>query len=85
MGKLFGGQPKQATQANPKEEIQVLVEQGILYEEEFIVTYMNLLKENGFPALFGEKWEEAKQMLDVLIDESEDHKKALESVKDKFQ
>lgn len=74
---LFGGKkPK-----DKKEELKELIRQGILYEEEFIIMYAKLLKGERFSPYFKDQHKEkVKQHLDVLLVESEFHKKGMEQI-----
>lgn len=60
-----------------------VIDQGIIYEEDFIRTYGDLLKEADYLAMFGENTDQAKQIIDALIQESAAHKSTLELIKSK--
>ena len=68
-----------------KKKLVELIKQGVIYEEEFIDTYGNLLKEEEFLQYFGDKKELASELLDQLINESSYHKTSLEAVLKKFE
>lgn len=59
------------------EELKTLLDKGVSFEDEFIETYMKVIRDEGFLQNFGEHQEEAKKILDVLIKESDEHKKLL--------
>ena len=77
LGRLFGGKkPK-----DRKEELKQLIRQGILYEEEFIIMYAKLLKGERFLPYFKDQYKEkVKQHLNILLVESEGHKKGMEGI-----
>jgi hypothetical protein len=60
-----------------KEEI----DKGILMEDEFIVTYFNLLRNEGYMHTFGGYKKQAHDLLHQMIEESKHHKHALIDVK----
>lgn len=62
------------------ENIESLIKQGILWEDEFVDTYLKLIRDEEYMEFFGEKKEEAKRLLDVMIAESGEHKKSLEQL-----
>ncbi len=62
------------------ENIESLIKQGILWEDEFVDTYLKLIRDEEYMEFFGEKKEEAKRLLDIMIAESEEHKKSLEQL-----
>lgn len=68
-----------------KKKLIEMIKQGVLYEEEFIETYGNLLREEEFLQYFGEHKDEAAKLLDQLIKESGFHKTTLEAVLKKFE
>lgn len=74
---LFGGKKPE----NRKEELKELIRQGILYEEEFIIMYAKLLKGERFLPYFKDQYKEkVKEHLDILLTESEFHKKGMEQI-----
>lgn len=52
---------------------------GIQIEEEFITTYMSVIKDEGFLQYFPDQ-KKTKELLEVLITESTWHKNALEEI-----
>ena len=58
------------------DELKNLIEKAIKNEEDFIESYLNLAKDEGFE----NNREKAKDLLDVLIEESKEHKKTLEEI-----
>ena len=60
------------------------VEQGIIYEDQFIETYLMVLRDEGFMELFGAHQDEARTLLTTMIRESGKHKVDLEQLKKKF-
>lgn len=62
------------------EELESLIKQGILWEDEFVETYLKLIKNEEYLEFFGERKEEAKKLLNIMITESGEHKKTLEDL-----
>jgi hypothetical protein len=62
------------------EELKTLLDKGVLMEDDFIQTYMSVIKDEGFSQYFMEKEKLAKELLQTLIDESTGHKKTLENI-----
>jgi hypothetical protein len=50
--------------------IQTFVDQGIIYEDQFIETYLMVLRDEGFMELFGAHKDEASTLLTTMIRES---------------
>jgi len=63
------------------EELKILIQKGIVYEDEFIDMYMKVIRDEGFISYFEDKREEAKTFLNTLIRESREHKLILENIK----
>ncbi len=68
---------------SPSQKIKELMHKMISQEEEFIITYMNLLKEEEFAQIF-EQEEEARKYIQTLITESTRHKKDFEDILNKI-
>lgn len=62
------------------QELKELIDRGIIYEDNFIKTYMSLIKDEEFLKYYGNQKEEAKKLLNKLIKESEGHKISLENI-----
>lgn len=62
------------------DELKILLDQAIRYEDEFIETYLKLIRDEGFMLVFGDKQEQAKEKLNILIEESRGHKQALDII-----
>jgi hypothetical protein len=62
--------------------LQSFVDQGIAFEDEFIETYLKVLRDEGFVGLFGAHQDEARVLLTTMIDESGAHRAALERLKE---
>lgn len=61
--------------------LENLIKRGIVYEDDFIVLYMKLIKDEGFLEIFPEAArEEVKKYMEVLIAQSSGHKKVLENI-----
>ena len=66
-------------------ELKQLIEEGIIIEDDFIETYMNVVKDElslGF--LDAEKQKILKEKLEYMIKESREHKQILENVIEKY-
>lgn len=62
-------------------EIDNLIRKGIVYEDDFIMLYMKLIKDEGFLEVFPEATrEEVKKHLEILIVQSTGHKSVLENI-----
>ena len=81
LDKLF----RRKKSGDKKEELKELIKQGILYEDEFIVMYAKLLKSERFSAFFKDRQERTKEILNILMVESEGHKRGLERVIDNLK
>jgi hypothetical protein len=58
-----------------------LIKRGIVYEDDFIILYMKLIRDEGFLEIFPEtSREEVKNHLETLITESTGHKSVLENI-----
>jgi len=63
------------------EELKTLIQKGVIYEDEFIVMYMQMIRDEGFLAYFPEAGQErAKSLINILIEESRRHKQTLEKI-----
>ncbi len=60
-------------------DLKTLLDKGVAYEDDFIETYLNVIKDEGFLQYFPDQ-EKAKNSLQLLIDESKEHKKTLENI-----
>lgn len=61
------------------DELKTLIDKAIIYEDEFIENYMKLIRDEGFIKNF-EDQEKAKDLLNILIEESKEHKQTLEDI-----
>lgn len=58
-----------------------MIRKGIVYEDDFIILYMKLIKDEGFMEVFPETVrEEVKNHLETLITQSTGHKSVLENI-----
>ena len=64
-------------------ELKKILEDGVQMEDDFIETYMAVLKDEGFVEYFSDK-EKARQLLQKLLNESQDHKQTLEKIINKI-
>lgn len=64
-------------------KLKGLLFDGLKMEEDFIILYMKVIKDEGFLQYFPDQ-NKAKQLLQTLIDESKWHKKALEEIINTF-
>jgi len=64
--------------------LKSVVDQGIIYEDQFIETYLKVIRDEGFMELFGTNQDEARTLLTKMIEESGKHKEELEQLKTKF-
>lgn len=62
------------------DNLESLIKQGILWEDEFVDTYLKIIKNPEYMEFFGDQKEEARRLLDVMISESEEHKRSLEKL-----
>ena len=62
------------------ENLERLIKQGILWEDEFVDTYLKIIQNDEYLEFFGDQKEEAKRLLDIMIIESGEHKKSLEKL-----
>ncbi len=60
-------------------DLKTLLDKGVGYEDDFIKTYLGVVKDEGFLQYFPDQ-EKAKASLQTLIDESTEHKKTLENI-----
>ncbi len=61
-------------------DIKTLIDKGLKMEDEFIQTYMSVIKDEGFSSFFESNEPQAKEILQTLIDESTEHKASLEEI-----
>lgn len=64
------------------QELHDLVDKGVLYEDDFIAQYLEVLRDEGFMNVFGANKEEARGILTTLIDESKGHREGLVKLKE---
>ncbi len=67
-----------------EEDLKLLkeeIDKGILMEDEFVVTYFNLLRNEGYMHTFGGYEKQANDLLHQMIEESKYHKQALVDIK----
>ncbi|MFH1973301.1 MAG: hypothetical protein ABIK13_01680 [Patescibacteria group bacterium] len=62
-------------------DLTSLVDRGILIEDQFIDTYMKVIRDEGFLDSFGTHQDEARELLATLIGESRSHRAGLERLK----
>lgn len=62
-------------------DLQSLVDRGILIEDQFIDTYLKVIRDEGFMETFGAHQDEARELLATLIGESRMHRTGLERLK----
>ena len=65
-------------------DLKRLIEQGIVYEDEFVNVYFNVLSEPDFVNYFAEDLEKAKTLLNTMIKESKTHKNILVNIMNKI-
>jgi len=68
----------------PMPDLTTFVDQGIIYEDQFIETYLKVLRDEGFMELFGKNQDEARTLLTTMMEESARHKAELEQLKAKL-
>jgi hypothetical protein len=61
-----------------------LISTGIVYEDEFVEKYFNILQDEDFMTYFGEKRSEAERLFNSMIEESKKHKEGLQSIYEKL-
>ena len=74
------GRPKPLTEAQKQKTLK-LIDQGVLYEDEFIAKYFTILRNQGYMYTFGGYEKQAHDLLYKMIQESEAHKAALIKIK----
>lgn len=57
------------------------IEQGIIYEDQFVDTYYNMLRNQGYMFAFGGHKNQAHDLLYKMIEESKAHKASLMNIK----
>ncbi len=57
------------------------IEQGIIYEDNFVDTYYNLLRNQGYMHTFGGHEKQAHDLLYKMVEESKAHKASLMNIK----
>ena len=63
------------------QEIKSLIQKGVVLEEEFVLLYMKMIRDEGFMEFFPESGRgKAEESLDLLIKESAGHKQVLEKI-----
>ena len=62
------------------EDLKRYISQGIIYEDDFIATYMDVLNSPEFLQFFGENEGKAKQLINTLIKDSRQHKNTLVNI-----
>ena len=62
------------------EDLKRYINQGIIYEDDFIATYMDVLNSPEFTQFFGENEGKAQQLINTLIKESRQHKNTLVNI-----
>ena len=71
---------RRTVELDPLTQLKNLLGQGIKFEDDFIETYIKLLRDEGFLALFTQNTDRARQIMNTLLVESQGHKKALEEI-----
>lgn len=61
-------------------DLKKIIEQGIELEDDFIKTYMSVIKDEGFAQYFETNQSKAEELLQKLITESTWHKETLEKL-----
>jgi len=67
-----------------KQEIRDLIVKGIQYEDDFINTYFEMLRNDGYMHTFGGYESQAHDLLFNMIQESKSHKMGLEKILEHF-
>lgn len=63
-----------------KNQLHDLIQQGIVYEDDFINTYYTMLRNEGYMHVFGGYEKQAHDLLFTMIQESKGHKASLENI-----
>ncbi len=61
-------------------DLKTIIEKGIELEDDFIKTYMSVIKDEGFAQYFEANQAKAEELLQTLINQSTGHKESLEKV-----
>lgn len=61
-------------------DLKKIIEQGIELEDDFIKTYMSVIKDEGFAQYFETNQAKAEELLQTLITQSTGHKAILENI-----
>lgn len=64
------------------DELHLLIDQGVAYEDQFVTKYFDLIHDDGFMELFGTHKEEARKLFITMIDDSKGHREGLMKLKD---
>lgn len=65
------------------QQLRELIEQGIIFEDDFVSTYTEVLNSPEFLTFFDENQEKAKALINTLIKESRLHKNILVNILNK--
>lgn len=71
----------QQLSAEDKKFLSQEIEQGIIYEDTFVDTYYNVIRNQGYMHAFGGHEKQAHDLLFKMIEESKAHKASLMNIK----
>jgi hypothetical protein len=66
------------------DDLKRYINQGIIYEDDFVATYLDVLNSQEFMDFFGENQGKAQQLINTLIKESRYHKNTLVNILSKI-
>lgn len=67
-------------------ELKVLIQKGLIYEDDFIEMYLKMIRDEGFMEYFPEAGRAfAREKIEYLIKESIEHKEILEKINNELQ
>ena len=68
-----------------REKLSQEIEQGIIYEDQFVDTYYNMIRNEGYMFAFGGHKKQAHDLLFNMIEESKAHKISLLNIKKQLE
>ncbi len=81
INKYRTGNKKIILSTKDKEFLSSEIEQGILYEDQFVNIYYNMLRNEGYMFAFGGHKNQAHNLLFKMVEESKAHKASLMNIK----
>ncbi|MBD3281622.1 hypothetical protein GF391_02640 [Candidatus Uhrbacteria bacterium] len=79
--KIKGGNKLKKLSPEDRKKVSQEIEQGIIYEDQFVDTYYNMLRNKGYMFAFGGHKKQAHDLLFKMIEESKAHRASLKNIK----